>query len=265
MEPKPILGTPFLRLEDEEDILVIADLHLGLESELIKSGIKTPFLMRRKLKYLLEYIDDVDPSMVLFIGDIKHSIGKIERIEWRTLPYFFSKIAEKRRVEIVKGNHDGGLENMLRSDIVVHESGGMRMGEVGFLHGHAWPSIDLLSCRYLVLGHSHPVIEFSDELKHSVYKKTWAVYHVDPEEFLSEIVEKKVYSKSEIDKTGRSCSVERMILMPAFNDLVGGTALNREGRDLLGPLMRMKCAKDNKSETFLLDGTFIGSIEDLKS
>ena len=48
--------------------------------------------------------------------------------------------------------------------------------------------------------------------------------------------------------------------MPAFNQLCGGIAVNREG--IAGPIERIMNV-DN-SEVYLLDGSFLGKVKNIK-
>jgi metallophosphoesterase superfamily enzyme len=52
-----------------------------------------------------------------------------------------------------------------------------------------------------------------------------------------------------------------MILMPTFNDLLGGLPVNGEApQSLLGPMLRRNAINTEDFEVFLLDGTFLGRV-----
>jgi len=57
-----------------------------------------------------------------------------------------------------------------------------------------------------------------------------------------------------------------MVLMPAFNDLLGGLPVNAEApKSLLGPLLRTGAVKIDGFEAYLLDGTFLGDVNLLRT
>jgi metallophosphoesterase superfamily enzyme len=59
------------------------------------------------------------------------------------------------------------------------------------------------------------------------------------------------------------------IIMPSFNDFLGGRPINRKTKttdskfQILSPLLRSKSMKIEEAELFLLDGTFLGTIDQL--
>jgi len=52
--------------------------------------------------------------------------------------------------------------------------------------------------------------------------------------------------------------------MPAFNHLIGGMAFNSKDFEPLGPLLKNEVFNWKKAEVYLLDGTLLGSLKDLK-
>jgi hypothetical protein len=64
-----------------------------------------------------------------------------------------------------------------------------------------------------------------------------------------------------LKKTGKL----KVIIMPAFNDLLGGVPVNekRPSDELLGPLLKNEFIDMEKSELYLLDGTFLGKLKNL--
>jgi metallophosphoesterase superfamily enzyme len=55
-------------------------------------------------------------------------------------------------------------------------------------------------------------------------------------------------------------STSQILLMPAFNPLCGGTAVNRDA--LLGPFGSL--IDVDEAEVYLLDGSSLGKVKDLK-
>jgi len=53
--------------------------------------------------------------------------------------------------------------------------------------------------------------------------------------------------------------------MHAFNEMLGGLPINLEQpEDLLGPIFRAGAIDIDGAETYLLDGTFLGTISHLR-
>jgi metallophosphoesterase superfamily enzyme len=52
----------------------------------------------------------------------------------------------------------------------------------------------------------------------------------------------------------------KFLIIPAFNPLCGGIAVNEKG--IVGPLNKL--LDISKSEIYLLDGTFLGIIKNIK-
>jgi len=64
-----------------------------------------------------------------------------------------------------------------------------------------------------------------------------------------------------LEKKFGICKIEQIIFMPAFNKLLGGMAFNKKDFKPIGPVF--KFAEWKKSEVFLTDGTFLGTLDKL--
>ena len=53
--------------------------------------------------------------------------------------------------------------------------------------------------------------------------------------------------------------------MPAFNHIIGGMAFNSKDFEPLGPLLKNEIFKWKEAKVYLLDGTFLGKLNELKS
>ncbi|MBS7614961.1 hypothetical protein KEJ18_04440, partial [Candidatus Bathyarchaeota archaeon] len=65
--------------------------------------------------------------------------------------------------------------------------------------------------------------------------------------------------------------VESFLIMPSFNDYLGGQAVNvsslyrkKKFEGFIGPVLRSESVNLEDAETYLLDGTFLGSIKHLR-
>jgi len=255
VEPEPLVNEPALVAGKT---LVVADLHIGIEDELSLSGINIPSQVEQRVERLLRYRDIAKAKRVVLLGDVKHSISKISKLERQDIPHFLYSIAGQTPVDIVPGNHDAGIEHLIPRDtafeIKMHRSKGCSISGLGLTHGHAWPATELLSCNYVVMGHNHPIVRLADVLGYVSSKPVWIRTRFEEQVF------KEKYPGL------RDFHNPRVIIMPAFNELVGGVAFNEASYDsLLGPLFTNRAIKLEQAEAYLLDGTYLGTIKQLRS
>jgi putative SbcD/Mre11-related phosphoesterase len=261
MSIKFITNEPAVQLPGR--ILVIADLHIGAEYEFRRAGIKIPSQTKKLLERTKKLIKQTKSGKVIILGDIKHKVPGLSFQEERELPVFLNTLIKDLgiEVEIVPGNHDDGLQSLV-PDVKFHPSLGILLGDVYLTHGHTWPSPDFLKASHVLSGHRHPVIEFRDKLGYVWRERVWMRASLK-----KEAIKKKYSKKSKTDKI--PTKLPEFIAMPAFNDMVGGTALNTKRlsktysqlkRKLtpLGPLL--KSVQKRTARVYLLDGTYLGEL-----
>ena len=253
----PIYGARALTLElERERVLIAADLHLGLEVELSKKGIELPSQIPKVKERLLRLVRQEEPDRLIFLGDVKHNVPVTSWQEWRDLPGFFAELSEHARVEILPGNHDGNIDGLVPRGVVIHDSKGIVVGDdiqIGLMHGHTWPSPELLKASLIIAGHNHPAVEFRDELGARRIEPVWLRYRVDPSKFPKKL-------QGAIEGEG-----PQILVAPAFSELISGAAVNRAvPEELLGPIFKSGAAKLDEAEVYLLDGTLLGPLEDMK-
>lgn len=149
----------------KERLLVIGDLHIGWEVTLARQGIHVPSQTPKMLQRLEGLIKRNQPTRLIILGDVKHSVTGTELEEWRDVPEFFERLLKLVPiVQVIVGNHDGNLEPLTPSKVELLPSSGITIWEkYGLLHGHAWPTPKILTCDTLILGHLHPAITLRDE------------------------------------------------------------------------------------------------------
>ena len=65
--------------------------------------------------------------------------------------------------------------------------------------------------------------------------------------------------------------VERLFILPSFNHFSGGRPINERRRSrkradaYIGPILRSGCVNIDDAEVYLLDGTFLGTVKQLKT
>ncbi len=277
---KPINPYPALLLQEKtERILVVADLHIGWEVALAQKGVHVPSQTPKILDKLLQLIELCDPMSLIFLGDVKHTIAKVEMEEWRDIPDFFDTLSRKvSDIQIVPGNHDGNLEPLLPVTVKILPSTGVVLGNVGLFHGHAWPAPELLGCRNLITGHVHPMVAFRDPMGFRITRQVWVKAECVGARLAKSLLEHlgiKVNADPTAllrDRFGVKLRASQFFIMPSFNEFLGGQPVNRKsiGKDarsraFIGPVLRSGSININDAETYLLDGTFLGTVNQLKT
>lgn len=218
---QPVWDAPALRVDHA---LVVCDLHLGIEYEMYTKGIRMRSLSQ-KMKAGIEKLLTPDVEKIIFLGDTKHNIPRVSFREEREVPAF---LQFDRDVELVKGNHDGGIEALVEKEVKKE----IHIEDVTLTHGHRALNPQALP-PILVVGHSHPAIEFEDELGSKMKEKCWVF--------------------------GETVKETKVVIMPAFNPIITGVALNREA-DIPGVLFSQNLLDRGKCDIFLLDGTYLGNL-----
>jgi len=233
----------------KQKTLVICDLHLGIEYEIFKSGITIPSQTEKLEKRIENLIKQTKAKHLIILGDVKHQVPNISWQEYKEIPKFLEHF-KGVKISIVKGNHDGDIERLARRDIDIYEPKGFRINDFVLTHGQAWPDKHELNASYLIMGHVHPAIEFWTESFRTI-EPCWIRCKIDNEKLE--------------EKFGIKTKFKQGIIMPAFNHIVGGMAFNSKDFEPLGPLLKNEIFKWKKSDVYLLDGTYLGKLENLKS
>jgi putative SbcD/Mre11-related phosphoesterase len=247
---KVVQGEAALVFSDgEESTIMVSDLHLGMEKEMARRGFRIPPHSMKMVTRIRDMADRFGASRIVILGDVKHSVGKVEDIDWSVLPWFFGAMLDMfSAVDVIPGNHDGGLKALLPPKVRLHGSEGLVIGEgreaVGAAHGHAWPSQQAIETGNLVIGHSHFTYEMKDRFGSTTRESVWlfGVYSIE------RLAEKAGYSPR---RRGKG----RLVVMPPFNRMVGGQPINRKGSTEFGPVLASGCVDLTGADVFLLDGT----------
>lgn len=276
---KLLLPNPAALIETKRaKTLVIADLHLGWELSLKEKGIHLPSQTSNLLEKLKDLLATYKPKTLMVIGDVKHTVVAREPAEWREIPGFFDEIGKyATEISVVRGNHDGDLESMLPANVKIHPASGVVVGDVGLFHGHKWPSPVLLGCKTLVMGHLHPTVVFHDAAGSKLNQQVWVKTEVAPEAIARLLLKKhRVKVEGTIAETLQNhyrvkLNVKQLFVMPSFNHLLGGRPISesnpaskRNDEKLIGPILRSDAVTLENAELYLLDGTYLGTVEQFK-
>jgi hypothetical protein len=127
------------------------------------------------------------------------------------------------------------------------------------------------------MGHLHPVVVFHDPAGFKITRQVWIRADCNSR-LLAEVLLKKHNVKIEgsIEETLQKhykvkLRAKQIFMMPSFNDFLGGRPVNEvkpnkelDGEGLIGPVLRSEAVKMNDSELYLLDGTYLGTLNQLK-
>ncbi len=238
----PVHGSPSLFFK-EESALIISDLHYGVEAEMLRGGVWVPNRSTSRTEKILKLIKENKAKKLILLGDVKHQVPHNSKQQRTDLEQFFMATTRIVDVEIVPGNHDGGLADIAPSSVKFHESVGCTMGDIGLIHGHAWPSQEVMNSEILVMGHEHPAFSFRDRVDK---------LHSEPCWLRAPMVEHERYEQVP----------NLLIVMPAFGELAGRT-MNREPLKGLGPILRNGLADLSKARVETLEGLEFGELGNL--
>jgi putative SbcD/Mre11-related phosphoesterase len=234
--------------------LVVGDLHFGIETDYAFGGVKIPSASQAMVRRLKTLQASTGAAKLAIAGDLKHSVQTITRQEEEEVPEALADLAKVyAEVVVVPGNHDGNAERLVSGaapNVRLAPVGGeLLRGGLLVIHGHAWPDRALAArARGLALAHNHTAIALEDALGRISKEPCWARGRVNPERWR--------------EATGADTYPE-VIMMPPFNSLCRGVALNLQGVRPIGPLLREGCVDLPRAEVFLLDGVMLGTVGSL--
>lgn len=200
---------PALYLKDL-DLIVISDLHLGLEGSMTSQGNYVPEFQLENIKDELKKLKELSGSdRILVNGDLKneYSTAYSEKREVEDLLDFLNK--EFEDIILIKGNHDTFLDQLI-------EDKGLRLlesykeNEVLFIHGHE--ELDNKEFSTIVIGHEHPALALTDDI--GVTEKVRCLLHGET-------------------------SLGELFVLPAFSEISNGSEINKmKEDDLLSPILK---------------------------
>jgi hypothetical protein len=236
---------PALVIEGEQRLLIVADLHFGIEADLAAHGLHFRSRSAERLERLMRVIEGADPDALVLLGDIKHSIPSLTRQEYYEMPGIIETLRSRVPLIVFPGNHDVGIERFVRASEFRPRDGAVIDG-VGYLHGHMYPAPDLYG-HLIVIGHHHPLLSLRDEVGCALQEPAYIRAGLD----------------SGARVTQESPAPEgstRLLFMPAFNELAGYD-ITQIVKNPFSPLSR--CMNAEEAEIILADGTYIGPLSSL--
>jgi putative SbcD/Mre11-related phosphoesterase len=270
---KLLTPNPSLMVESGERVMLAADLHLGLEYGLAKQGISIPYQWNRILDELMVLLEEHKPDRLVLLGDVKHGVPATSFSEKREIPIFFNALLEAVQfIDITRGNHDANIQKYLPDEVHLHTSKGVMFGDgfqVAAFHGHAWPNPAVMTSDAFIMAHNHPTVMLNTPLGVRISRPVWLRGKPDVERLAAAFLNQDNVRLKEEEEAlaifeeeyGFECGNPEIIVMPTFNDLLGGLPVNSEAPDsLLGPLFRNKLVDMDTFDAYVLDGTFMGQV-----
>lgn len=246
VEPVPDAPAAVADLPDER-ALVVADYHAGIEVGLrYQRGVELESNAAVRRERLLSLLADTDADRLVVLGDLAHRIAAPEGEERDELEALIDAVTERVPFTLVVGNHDPGVAEEFAADLDVVRSGGGRIGDVGFVHGHTWPDAEVLGADVVCMGHEHPQVKLEDAVGGSRTERAWLRGPLKKAPFVAEV-------GPAVDEVWND---PELVVFPAFNDRSGGTWVNVEGQEFLAPFL--PDALDD-GDAYLLDGTRLGN------
>ena len=165
---------------------------------------------------------------------------------------------------VIPGNHDGDVIALLPRNVEMGDVHGERIvfdsHSVGLMHGHAWPSSDVLECDTIIMGHNHPTVRRVKDVSSSQIGRPDRIRssHIIPVALKMKLDRDCVRrAQGQLEIQNRFST---LIVLPSFNDLLTGVYVNRPGVKLHGPFFENNCTAMNDVEVYSADGIFLGPM-----
>ncbi|MBD3190957.1 MAG: hypothetical protein GF308_09955 [Candidatus Heimdallarchaeota archaeon] len=235
--------------------LLIADLHIGYVYERHRRGIILPRSQRAENE-LLSLTKSLKPKNVIILGDFKDEIFGAAPALARRIWDFLEELLTITEVTIIKGNHDGKIDEIIPARVKVIPSTGLVLTaahggkSIGLWHGHATPRLEVFNAEITISGHAHPAYYFTEIFSRGMKEKVW-------------IKAKWTTKKEKNDQEKELGKSQRThIIMPAFNKYIKGLSVDS---DSFLELIYFKEALDIlNAEVFTLEGVLLGTIKELQ-
>lgn len=145
----------------EQQILLIADLHLGKATHFRKSGIPIPEMIHHPdFDRIIQLVKTYNPKRIVFLGDLFHSTFNNS---WLIFKKFYEKNI-RIRTELVMGNHDI-LSDFQYDFLEIHLD---NLIIDPFVLSHRPIDISESGGLYNLCGHIHPSVRISGTAKQSL-------------------------------------------------------------------------------------------------
>ena len=140
---------------EEQQSLIVSDLHFGKTGHFRKSGIAVPQnVYKEDLQRLLNQLQFYKPQQLIVVGDLFHSVANKELdffMKWRN---DFSQL----HIQLVKGNHDILKKDWYTSANITVSDAHLNVANFCFVHDIADACEPSTKITYYFSGHIHPCV-----------------------------------------------------------------------------------------------------------
>ena len=148
---------------EEENTLIVADMHLGKSGHFRKEGIAVPqSIYKADLQRLIAQLYFFKVDRLIFVGDLTHSTANKELSLFKKWRKDFSLL----QIDLVKGNHDILRDDWYKeTDITVSTR---QLAVNNFLFVHDAVDCESPNSEYTFCGHVHPGISLKGQGRQSL-------------------------------------------------------------------------------------------------
>ena len=127
------------------------------------------------------------------------------------------------------------------------------------------------------MGHLHPVVVFRDPAGFKITRQIWMLANCDSAGLARILLQKhNIKIEGTVAKTLKMhynirLKTTEILIMPSFNDFLGGRPVNETrsrkeigAEGLIGPVLRSEAVDVDNAELYLLDGTYLGTLNQLR-
>ena len=227
----------------KQSYIVVGDLHIGTERKLDQKGVHLHNASDAMLAKLHSLATTFETKNIVFLGDIKDTILYTDAIDADSIRNFFDAL-RGYSIVVVLGNHDAHLQEIVNINAVDE----LLLGKFALLHGNRWPSKEAMLTDYIITAHNHIAVSITDKNGGFYTEKAWLIADLNPEGA-------RRHYESFNEKI-------KLIIMPAFNDLITGMPVNEQHDRLLNPLLNNKVFDYGNSGIYTVKGDFLGKLDE---
>jgi len=150
---------------EDEQTLILSDLHFGKTGHFRKSGIPVPQSVYKKdLQRLFEQLQHFQPKQLVIVGDMFHSRDNKELDLFKKWRSDFPDL----HIHLIKGNHDILNDSWYKDAAVTVTEPSLFLNDFVFHHDLYSANEKIQSDNYIFSGHLHPGIRINGNGRQSL-------------------------------------------------------------------------------------------------
>lgn len=221
--------------------IVIGDLHIGIERKLSDRGVHIHNASNLMLKKLIGLCGQFETKSIIMLGDVKDAILYPDAAEAASIKAFFEGLGGYD-VTVIRGNHDAHLEEIAGIKVLDE----LILGKFSMLHGNKWPSQEAMMADYIITAHNHVAIRITDINGGTYTEKAWLMAGINADN-----------ARLHYEKFNPGI---KLIVAPAFNDLITGKPMNEVSGILLNPLLNNRVFDYEQADIYTIKGDSLGKL-----